>query len=260
MKKSKKSTKRRIASIQARGPEQAKAPTPVDVAETYEHDFDEDNAIPFVPVEINSSDNRRKEVQDAACRQGWETADPAYQIFPQFADTMIAVIAKDGRRWVAINDICEDIGAIVSSQRSRLCADTRFHWKEFLGVGSRGQECTLLCVAAEQFNAWLSGIDLCCLEPGVVHRFLSYQLAAINEFSDLHQFRKLPSQPVSLHSRLQRLEEISTKTLESVSIVNRFFLQFAEYELMIQQSQDGKAIATPQVVGGKTTATPTENK
>ena len=236
-------------------------PPPADSAENHDEDFpDEDGGTPFVPVEIRSSDDGAKAGRVASSRPEHATDDPAYEMIIPFLDTAIVAFRKTGRLWVAIDSICEELGIEYSSQCSRLEVVREFEWREFATSDTHNRELIMFCVAAEQFNAWISGINIKYMDTDKALKFLKYRLGAINFFCDFNRYPKPTGQPVSLESQLRRLEAIAAKTYEETSVVNQFFMQFAEFEIMRQERIKEHVKTSSQIGGDKTPVTTVDNK
>lgn len=215
-------------------------PPPADGAENHDEDFlDEDGGTLVVPVEIRSSDDFGK-LGDAANLKEHATDAPDCVTIIPFRDTAIVTFRKSGRFWAAINSFCEELGVEYSAQCSRLEVVREFEWREFTTPDAHKRE-SMFCVAAEQFNDWIAGIDISWMDTDKALKFLKYRIGAINLFCDLNRYPKTTGQPVSLDSQLRRLESIAVKTYEGAAVMNRLFMQFMEFELM-REERAGKSV------------------
>jgi len=135
-------------------------------------------------------------------------------VVPFNGQEVLAVRDQDGKVWISVKRICENIGVDPRSQRIKIQSDSRFRWGD-ITLPSEGGEQTCICIPLEQLNGWLFTINVNKVREDIRPKLLTYQ----QECMDVLYKHFMPRGEQDLTVVLEKLTVMDSK-LDHLSGIN----------------------------------------
>jgi hypothetical protein len=108
------------------------------------------------------------------CRKGLEMNQVSV-VMPFDGKEVLTVRDQEGKVWISVKRICENIGVDWANQWVKIRADQRFNCCGITIVAEDGKQREMFCIPLEQLNGWLFTINANKVRSDVKPRLIAYQ-------------------------------------------------------------------------------------
>lgn len=156
---------------------------------------------------------------------------------------MLATIGPDGRPYVNVRRVCEELGLDADSQAKRLRKSAWATTVEMTVVAGDGKERGMSFISARALPMWMATIQVAKVSPGLQPRLRAYQLEAAEVLARAF----MPTAPSAARGVLARLDataEVMTAAMARLSALSDVAVDH-EHRLRALEARPAVSVSLP---------------
>ena len=150
-----------------------------------------------------------------------------------------AVDKVDGKYWVSVKKVCENIDIDFNRQHRKLKSDPTFHSK-LVEVQTNGGVQKVFCIPFEKLNGWLFSINQNRVKPEVKQKLIAYKEECFDVL--FHHFVEKATQKPALKQPDSYIYQLERENIELKRAMNRLTADATNYEKKLKALEDVKPL------------------